>query len=72
MRTAVDVSHELNDAISLLEWAEGYARTAPDADPECWARNQQSIASKIERARNLLDAIDSKIKPMEVKHGKAA
>lgn len=70
MRTALDVSFEIGEAINLLDWAAIYARTAPDHDPECWLRNQDSIKDKIERARALLDAIESKIK--EPKHVKAA
>ena len=72
MRSALDVSFELGEANKLLELAAIYSRTAPNHDPECWARNQQSLARKIEDARAFLDAIESKLKPTEVEHVKAA
>lgn len=67
MRTALDVMNDLNLSISTLEWAAIYARSAPDVDPDCWAHNQAAIRNKIQRCRDFLDAIESKLKPQEVR-----
>jgi len=68
MRTALDVMFQVDLAVRELDFAATYARYAPTVDPECWVRNQQAIASKIESARAFLDSIECKIKIKEVSH----
>lgn len=66
MRTAIDVHHELNEAIGLLEWAEMYSRTASlgEIEPE----NAVHFRRKLDKATCLVQLIQGRLpKPTEVR-----
>ncbi len=66
MRTPSEVHHELNEAISQLEWAESYSRTAGLESVE--PGNAVLFRRKLDRLACLIQSIESKLpKPREVR-----
>ena len=66
MRTPMSVHHELNEAISLLEFAEIYSRTA-DLD-EIEASNAAAFMRKLDTITTLVQKIEAKLpQPKEVR-----
>lgn len=66
MRTPAEVHHELNEAISQLEWAELYSRTACLEKIE--PANAALFRRKLDQATCLVQAIQARLpKPTEVR-----
>ncbi len=66
MRTPSEVHHELNEAISQLEWAENYSRTAGLEGVE--PGNATLFRRKLDRLACLIQSIESKLpKPKEAR-----
>ena len=66
MRTPIDVHHELNEAITLLGFAEIFSRTASldEIDPE----NAAAFRRKIDTVTSLVQKIEAKLpQPKEVR-----
>lgn len=69
-RTPAQVHHELNEAISLLEWAEVFSRTA--GLDQIDAANARLFRKKIDTATSIVQKIEAKLpKPKEVRNAAA-